>query len=63
MAYDVEYASRNSKQRNLGILQYFYVMSSTMHLFFVSNMNQEHILSNKSKMAVRTKMADQNQIF
>jgi hypothetical protein len=26
-------------------------------------MNQEHILSNESKMAVRSKMADQNQIF
>jgi hypothetical protein len=26
-------------------------------------MNQEHILSNESKVAVRSKMADQNQIF
>jgi hypothetical protein len=26
-------------------------------------MNQEHILSNESKMAVRSKMAEQNQIF
>jgi hypothetical protein len=30
---------------------------------FVSNMNQGQILSNESKMAVRSQMADQNQIF
>jgi hypothetical protein len=29
----------------------------------VSNMDQEHILSNQTKMEVRFKMADQNQFF
>jgi hypothetical protein len=30
---------------------------------FASNINQEHILANESKVAVRSKMADQKQIF
>jgi hypothetical protein len=34
MASDVQYAGRNSKKSNLGILQYFYVLSSTMRLYF-----------------------------
>jgi hypothetical protein len=51
MVSDVQDGGRNLKKHDFGIFQYFCVLFFTMRLYFVSNMNQEHFLSNESKMA------------
>jgi hypothetical protein len=48
-----------SKEHILGICQYFSVLFFAI-IFYVSNMNRELILSNKSKIVVQSKMADKN---